>query len=113
MTDRLRYIDVFNFCLSCKRFHELCKSCQEYFKRLRLSKEIVGYDHESLFDFLNKCFEDLQKDIEEGYAGTFLKRKHVFPIVRIKLKTIVFDLLPFKIFCHLFFCYRGASCAGK
>ena len=85
---KLRYIDVFSFPLTCKIFHELCRGFADYLKRLRRLKEIIGYNHEALFKYLNETFENLQKYIEEGFGGVFAKRKYVFSIVKIKLRRL-------------------------
>ena len=37
----------------------------------------------------------------------------VFGLVDILLEEIVYDMIPFKIFCHYFYCWRGSKTAGK
>ena len=110
---KLKYIDVLNLSLVSKKFHELCVSDKEYIKRLRLSKQIISYDADLWFEFLNQTFNYLSEDTEADCEDAFAKRKFVFLIVRIKLKKIAFKLLPFKIYNHLFFCHRGARSPGK
>ena len=82
-------------------------------KRLRLSKQIIDYDVDVLFDFLNETLNYLLEDIKAGFEDIFVKNKFVFSIIQIKLKNIAFKLLPFKIFNDFFFRYRGSRSPRK
>ena len=60
------------------QFGLICLYYKEYKQKLRLSKQIIGYDIENLFEFLNKTLNYLLEDINEGFEKVFVKNKLVF-----------------------------------
>ena len=104
---------MFSLSLTSKRFHQICLSFDEYKKRLRLSKQLLGYDVDAQFDFFNDTMRNLLKDIKAGFENVFVDRKFIFSVLELKLRNICFDLLPFRIFSHLFFCHSEARSAGR
>ena len=74
----LRYIDVLSLSLTSKRFHQVCLSFDKYKKKLRLSKQLVGYDVDVLFDFFNETIKNLLEDIKASFEDVFVDRKFIF-----------------------------------
>ena len=79
---------------------------------MRTSKNRVGFD-EDYFDFLQDELQSLGKNIRERFKEKIVKNSFLFDLLDVSLKKIVFGLLPFKSYCHCFFCQRGSKTAGK
>ena len=51
--------------------------------------------------------------LEKSFEERIVRHTFVFSLIDLRLEKIVYDLLPFKIFCHCFFCLRGSKNVGK
>ena len=109
----LRYIDVFNFSLTCERFCLVLLSYKAYRKRLSLSRAVFGSDPNTCHYFVNNCLDELSENICVGFSTLFKSRKYLKSILDIELKKISYKLLPFKIHEHLLFCQRGIRSANR
>ena len=69
--------------------------------------------HTDYFDFLSHEIKALGKTISENLDKYIQKCHFVFGVVNQILKDVVFQLLPFKIYNHLFFCLKGNRMVGK
>ena len=79
-------------------------------EKMRISKALVG--NYPVFDYFRRfiltCYEKLYDKFKKNYSDTaFLLMKKKLP------DEIVFDLLPLKIYCHLFYCHRGFDVVNK
>ena len=72
---------------------------------MRISKQIVSFDGD-YFEFLKDELKSLGKNIREKFKEKIVKNYFVFRLVDVLLKKIVYGLLPFSIFLHLFFLSR-------
>ena len=79
---------------------------------MRISKHIVSFDGD-YFEFLEDELKSLGKSIREKFKEKVVKNYFVFGLVDVLLKKVLYGLLPFTIYCHLFFCRRGNKTAGK
>ena len=57
----------------------------------------------------NFWVERLEKSFEEG----IVRHTFVFSLTDVHLEKIVYDLIPFKTFCHCFFDVRSSNNVGK
>ena len=73
---------------------------------MRILKHIFSFD-DVYFDFLCSEMLTLGKNIREKFKDNIVKNSYVFGVVDFILKNMFSDLLPFKIYCHAFFCRRG------
>ena len=55
----------------------------------------------------------MDKNIRKKFKEKIIKNYFVFGLVDVLLKKIVYGLLSFNIYCHLFFCRRGNKKANK
>ena len=97
---------LFNFSLTCKRFHLVSLSYKAYRERLALSHEVFGSDPNTCYEFMKKCLDEVSENICLGFSGLLKSRKYLKSILNIKLKKI-YELLPFKVYEHLFSCQKG------
>ena len=79
---------------------------------MRISKHILGFD-DGYFKFLCSEMSLLGKDIHKKFKEAVAKNSYVFSIIDLTLIKVVFEFLPFKIYCHIFFCRRGWTTANK
>ena len=79
---------------------------------MRISKPIVSFDGD-YFEFLEDELKSLDKNIRAKFKENIVKNYFVFGPVDVLLKKVVYGMLPFTIYCHLFFCRRGNKTAGK
>ena len=108
----MKLSDIFNFSIVSKRFYQITRSHKKFCKAIRISKYIVGFD-EDYFDFLQDELQTLDKNICEKFKEKIVKNYFVFNLLDISFKKIVFSLLPFKIYSHCYFCWRGSKTACK
>ena len=94
------------------RFHQPCLNQIDYKKKLRLSKQIIGYNIDYFFGIFEDTLKPLSNDIEETFAK-IITQNIFFSVVKIRLKKIAYKLLHFKNFNHLFYCHRGSKSVGK
>ena len=69
-----------------------------------------GTDH---IDFLKSELRCLGKEIRKRFEERIVRHSFIFLLIDVHLEKIVYDLLPFKIFCHCFFCVKGNRNIGK
>ena len=72
-----------------------------------MSHSVFGSDLNIYYDFINDCLNDLSENICVGFSDVFQSKKYLKSILNIKFKKISYELLPFNIHEHLFFCQRG------
>ena len=76
------------------------------------SKRILNFDTD-YFDFLQSELRFLGKEIRKKFEERIVRNIFVFSLIDNHVEKTVYDLLPFWIFCHCFFCVRGSKTAGK
>ena len=69
---------------------------------MRVSKFVFGFDPD-YFDFLSDEIKELGKTVRKNFEKDIKERSFVFSAVEAILKDVVFELLPFRIYNHLFF----------
>ena len=52
-------------------------------------------------------------ELKKSFEEKIVRHTFDFSLIDVRLKKIVYDLLPFKIFCHCFFSMRGSKNVGK
>ena len=109
---KLKFADLFNFSIVSKRFYYVSRVDKKFVSAMRFSKRIVNFNPDYL-KFLKDELKRLGKDIREKFNEKFVKRPYVFGLVDVMLEKIAYGLLPFKIFCHFFYCQRRNKTAGK
>ena len=77
-----------------------------------LSKFLVNFD-EDYFEFIENNLKLLTKKIQAKFKEKVIKNSFIFNITDLKVQKIIYQLLPFRIFCHLFFCRKGSKTASK
>ena len=55
----------------------------------------------------------LTKKTEMKFNEKIIKNSFTFNVIDLKVQKITYHLLPFRIFCHHFFCQRGSFTASK
>ena len=65
------------------------------------------------FDFLPDEIKELRKTVCKNVEKDIKERSFVFGVVETILKDVVFELLLFRIYNHLFFCLKGNRMIGK
>ena len=53
------------------------------------------------------------RGLEKSFEEKIVRHTFVFSLTDVHLEKIVYDLLPFKIFCHCFFWMRSSKNVGK
>ena len=109
----LKHIDVFNFSVTCKRFHLVSLSYKPYSERLTLSHAVFGSDPDICYYPFMKCFDKVFENICLGFSDLFKSRQYLKSILKIKLKNISYERLPSKVHEHLFSCQRGIRDIGR
>ena len=79
---------------------------------MRVSKLVFGFDPD-YFDFLSDEIKELGKTVRKNFEKDINERSFVFSVVETILKDVVFELLPFRIYNHLFFCLKGNRMIAK
>ena len=64
-------------------------------------KPILNFDTD-YFDFLKRELRCLFREIRKNFEERIGRNTFVFSLIDIQLEIIVYDLLPFRIFCHCF-----------
>ena len=78
-----------------------------------MSKHMFGFNF-YCSDFLLKEFLQLSKEISDTFRDYLIKKnKHVFNLIEVKLMELLYELLTFRIYCHLLFCRRGSKTAAR
>ena len=109
---KLKFIGVFTCSLLSKRFCCLSRSERDFVDCMRVSKFVFGFDPD-YFDFLSDEIKELGKTVRKKIEKDIKERSFVFSIVETILKDVVFELLPFRIYNHLFFRLKGNRMIGK
>ena len=109
---RLALIDVINFSMTSKKFYQIVWKNKKYKKVMWLSKFLVNFD-EDYFEFIENNLKLLTKKIQTKFKEKIIKNIFVFNRIDLKVQKIIYQLLPFRIFCHLFFCRKDSKTAGK
>ena len=71
-------------------------------------KRILSFDTD-YFDFLKRELQCLCREIRKNFEERIGRNTFVFSLIDIYLEIIVYDLLPFRIFCHCFFAWHTAG----
>ena len=99
---KLKFSEVLIFPL-CQKDYQVTILQKKFVNAMRISEHIVSFD-EDFFQFLQDELKSLGKNIGEKFNEKIVINCFVFGLVDILLKKIVYGLLPFSIYCHLFFC---------
>ena len=79
---------------------------------MRISKYIFSFDY-GFSNFLSLTLLNLSQKISDEFKRHVSKNSQfVSNVVEQMLKNFVFELLPFKIYCHVFFCRCGSKTAA-
>ena len=108
--ERMNYIDVFNLSHVSKHFYQLRYSNKSFDQKMLMSKHMITFD-DGFFYFLSGELADLSYEIRKKFSNTY-EKKFIFSVAEKKIQNLVYNLLPFKIYNHLFFCYRGCYTTG-
>ena len=108
----LALIDAINFSMTSKKFYQIVWENKKYKKVMWWSKFLVNFD-EDYFEFIENNLKLLTKKIQAKFKEEIIKNSFAFNITDLKVQKIIYQLLPFRIFCHLFFCRKGSKTAGK
>ena len=54
----------------------------------------------------------LGKEIREKFQEKIVKNTFVFGLIDVQLERMVYQMLPYKIFCHRFYCRRDSKSVG-
>ena len=108
----LRYVDVFNFSLTCIRFHLVLLSYKPYRERFALSHAVFGSDPDMCYSIM-KCLDEVFENNCLGFSDLFKSGQYLKSILKIKLKNISYELLRFKVHEHLFSFQRGIRDVGR
>ena len=68
-------------------------------------KPILNFDTD-YFDFLKRELRCLCREIRKNFEEKIGRNTFVFSLIDIHLEIIVYDLLPFRIFCHCFLAWQ-------
>ena len=70
---------------------------------MEILNHVFSFDPDE-FDFLSEEMLNLSKKIQENFKSTIVKNKYVFSLLQQMLKKIIFDLQPFTVLRHMFYC---------
>ena len=108
----MKLCDVINLSMVSKRFYHISRVNKKFTSAMTFSKCILNFDT-GYFDFLKSEFRFLGREIRKRFEKRIVRHTFVFSLIDVHLEKIVYDLLPFKIFCHCLFCVRGSRNVGK
>ena len=101
----MKFIDLVNVSAACKRFFLISKAHKKFRQTITFSKRIFnfdGYYTEFLQNQLLNVKAKLHKKFNEELSSA------IFSIISVKMKKSSYELTPFRVFCHCFFCTRGS-----
>ena len=100
----MKFIDLVNVSATCKRFFLISKAHKKVTKIITFSKRIIKFG-----DYYTEFLQNWLLDFESSLHKKFNKElsSDLFSIISVKIKKISYELTPFKVFCHCFFCTRG------
>ena len=78
---------------------------KKFRRTVSISKRIFNFD-DYYTDFLHNQMLDLKVDIQKKFKEEI--SSEIFSIIFLKIKRISYELTPFRVFCHCFFCTRGS-----
>lgn len=107
-----KFLDLFKFSLVQKRFYAVLRENKKFRSAMTFSKYILNFDEDYL-DFLRDELKYLSKDIRETFGEKIVNNLFVSSLVDIQIEKIIFEILPFKVHCHCFYCRRGSRLFGK
>ena len=55
----------------------------------------------------------MSKDIRETFDERIVNNFFVFSLVDVHIEKMIFEMLPFKVYCHCFYCRRGSRLFGR
>ena len=99
----MKFVDLVNVSATCKRFFMKLTSHKEYKRTVTISKRIFNFD-DCYAEFLQNKMLDLMKAIQDKFKEEI--GNVIFSIIYLKIKRISYELTPFRVFCHCFFCSR-------
>ena len=109
---KLAFIDAINFSMTSKRIYQIVRENKIYKNAMWLSKFLVNFD-EDYYEFIENNLKLLSKKIQTKFKDKIIKNSFIFNIIDLKVQKFTYQLLPLRIFCHLFFCQKGSKTAGK
>ena len=101
---------MFRLSLCSKCFYLICHKNAIFDQKMTISKYPLSFDtmfYNQIDDFFASHFNDLVACYEKKF------NTHTFACICAKLKEIVYDILPFQIYCHLFHCLRGFNVVNR
>ena len=112
VAENVKFVDLLNLSIVSKRFYYISRSRNKFVPAMRISKYIFDFD-DGCFKLLCSEMSLLGENIHKKFKEAVVKNSYVFSIIDLTLKIMVFELLPFKIYCHIFFWQRGWTTANK
>ena len=109
---RLAFIDAINFSVATEKFYQIVWENKKYKKVMWLSKFLVNFD-EDYFEFIENNLKLLIKLFLTKFNDKIIKNSFILNIIDLKVQKTIYQLLPFRIFCHHFFYGKGSKTAGK
>ena len=115
MVKRLAFFDAINFSMTSKIFIKL-------FGKIKNIKTSCGFQNFWLILMKNtlkllkiiwKWWEKKKKKNQTKLKNKIIKNSFILNIIDLKVQKSIYQLLPFRIFCHLFFCWKGSKTAAK
>ena len=102
-------IDVFSFPCACRSFMEITSANRKFVDKKILWRSTVGFDNDWL-DFLSAKMIYLSVRIEK-YLCTLISSRdnYTFLVTKTHFKNMTYELVPFKRFCHAFYCQRDSK----
>ena len=104
--------DLFNLSRVLKYFFMLCNDNTRYERKIVLSRKLVSFDKD-LTGLISGELTNLYEGLEEIIKPISNYRAFLFSIMKKKLQSDAYELLPFSIHNHLFCCLRGSRTAGR
>ena len=90
---------------ACKRFFIILTAHKEFKRTVTFSKRIFNFD-DYYTEFLQNQMFDLMDDILKQFKEEI--NSEIFSVISLNIKRNSYELTPFKVFCHCFFCSSGS-----
>ena len=102
----MKFVDLVNVSATCKRFFLISKAHKKFTETVTFSRRIIKFD-----DYYTEFLQNSPLDLEPSLHKKFNEElsSGIFSIISFKIKKISYELTPFKVFCHCFFCTRGSK----
>ena len=102
ISKKIKLCDLFNLSLVSKRLYDISRVNKKFKSAVTFSKRILNFDTD-YFDFLKSELGCLGREVRKMFERRIVRNTFIFSLIFIHFEKIVYDLLPFRIFCHCFF----------